>query len=207
MLATVTVGTLMSRERHFILRERTLQKDSATDVLTGVLNRRGFDQIMDQRMAEDALGQRSFSLLIVDADHFKAVNDTHGHQTGDEVLQMLAKALTASLRQEDVAARLGGEEFGVILHTAHRDEAACVAEKIRARIAGEGIEANGKIVRVTVSIGVASSSDCEATARALFETADRALYRAKQGGRNRVVASVLRSRLTQGVAYTAALGA
>lgn len=197
MLATVTLGTLMCRERHFLLRERTLRQDSATDALTGLLNRRAFDQIMDQRMAEEVLGRRSFSLLIVDADHFKAVNDTYGHKVGDEVLKSLANALTASLRQEDVAARLGGEEFGVILRTANHDEAARVAERIRARIADEAIEANGRSIRVTVSIGVATSSDCEASAKVLFEAADQALYRAKQSGRNRIVESPPRAKLLQ----------
>lgn len=186
MLATVTLGTLMWRERHFILRERSLKQDSASDALTGLLNRRAFNKLLDQRMAEEVLGLRSFSLLIVDVDHFKAVNDTHGHRAGDAVLQILANTLTASLRNEDVAARLGGEEFGVILRTANRGEAVRIAERIRGRIAAEEIQVNGQTIQVTVSIGVASSCDCEASTAIFFETVDQALYRAKRNGRNRI---------------------
>ncbi|SMC92182.1 diguanylate cyclase [Fulvimarina manganoxydans] len=207
MLAAVTLGTLMCRERHFMLRERMLREESATDALTGLLNRRAFDKIMDQRMAEEALGRRSFSLLIVDADHFKMLNDTFGHMAGDDALRALSKALSANLRHEDVAARLGGEEFGVILRTARRDDAIRMAEKIRIRIAGEGIQQNGQLIRFTVSIGVACSCDSEANAGTLFEMADRALYRAKQSGRNRVEASLPSANLAQISRQIAALSA
>jgi len=164
-----------------------LAEHAATDPLTGLSNRR---HIEPQLAAETARAQRhraTFSVLMADLDHFKQVNDRYGHDTGDEVLREVARRLKRMLRTEDRPVRWGGEEFLVLLTDTDADQAAIVAEKIRAALADTPIEVNGHSIDMTISIGLAQHQG-EDDPLDLIRRADQALYRAKDEGRNRVCA-------------------
>jgi diguanylate cyclase (GGDEF)-like protein len=168
---------------------RQLELQSRLDGLTGTLRRQAFLDRLDQEFKRAAVFKSGFSLLMIDIDHFKNVNDTKGHAAGDAVLARVGALLTESLYETDVVGRYGGEEFIVLLP---RSEAAGVsrkAEALRQRIERETIAAGLSTVRVTVSVGVARYPESGMTAAALIEAADRALYRAKESGRNRIVST------------------
>jgi diguanylate cyclase (GGDEF)-like protein len=152
------------------------------DPLTQVLTRRVFMDACTQELARCRRHGRSMALLLLDIDHFKAINDTHGHQTGDQVLVDFSRRIAGLLRRPDLLARFGGEEFVLLLPETSQEEAVAVAERILARVAepGEGLPP------ITVSIGVATNRPDEAEIDALLARADRALYKAKDEGRNRV---------------------
>ncbi len=156
-----------------------------TDALTGLGNRRAFDHEMSRRISEFERYGTSFCLLMLDVDHFKKFNDTHGHLAGDEVLRMVGKSLQASVRESDFVARYGGEEFGVIVPQSTFTKALAGAERVRAAIERAECKFEGKTLHVTASIGVAQMIGSR-TAAALVQFADQALYAAKQGGRNQV---------------------
>lgn len=166
------------------LRERNeeLERLSASDSLTGLSNRR----ILTQRLSEELLrAQRqnhSFTVVMLDVDHFKKYNDAHGHPAGDEVLKRVANILRTSTRAGDCTARYGGEEFAVLLSGKGAEEAVQLAERIRQRVAEEEFTAG----RITISAGIAEFPDHGHTAEAVISSADEALYEAKRSGRNRV---------------------
>jgi diguanylate cyclase len=166
--------------------DRFIEVESGRDSLTRLLNRRYLPTIL---MREVALARRSsvpFAVLLVDIDHFKNINDTHGHNSGDLVLQQASDIITSSVRVGDFTFRYGGEELLVVLVELDIEQAKNVAENIRARFAAEPLRVgDGKTMEVTVSIGVAAyrgHPDYEK----IVKDADDALYRAKKGGRNRV---------------------
>ena len=166
------------------LREENLRREADTDPLTALANRRGFDARAERLVTACEVNGVPASVLMLDIDHFKAVNDTFGHDGGDAVLRAFGETLAASVRSLDIVGRLGGEEFAILLPGADVDAAARAAEAIRAKVEGLDIEvAPGTSAPVTVSIGVAGLDGD--LARALGR-ADAALYRAKAGGRNRV---------------------
>ncbi len=181
--AAVEASAALARATH----HRAAEAGATTDALTGLPNRRYFDEfcglLARRRRADDAVG-----VLLVDIDHFKRVNDEHGHSVGDEVLRAVARAIGRTVREHDVPARFGGEEFVVVLRNPGRDVAVEVAERIRTAIAALDLRELGP-ASVTVSIGVAFSEVDDEPIRDLIEHADRALYEAKRGGRNRVVAA------------------
>ena len=155
------------------------------DGLTQVHNRRYFNEAIERELARTKRGGLPLSLVLLDIDHFKKCNDTYGHVVGDAVLRQLASELTPKLRDLDVFARTGGEEFGVILPEANLSHALVVAEALRnAAMAGQFGVADTRL-SCTISLGVAERRPDE-SAEKLFERADAALYRAKQSGRNRV---------------------
>lgn len=163
---------------------------AVTDGLTGLPNRRHLDEFLDRACAQLARGQGTLALMMIDIDHFKKLNDTHGHQVGDDVLRVVGRTLDQNLRAGDVAARYGGEEFCVVMPGASRDEAATAAERLRRAI--EAIADD--VPHVTASIGVAYGPDHGVVAAEITERADRALYDAKRSGRNLVtVAGRLRA--------------
>ena len=156
------------------------------DPLTGIYNRRYLDTHLAALLADTSERTKAVSLLILDVDFFKKINDEHGHAAGDEVLKEVAARVADRLRGFDTFARFGGEEFVVVMPETGLDMAAGVAERIRAAIAETPIPVHGKeSLSVTVSIGVAMSGH-EETPEAVLERADRALYRAKDNGRDRV---------------------
>ncbi len=163
-----------------------LQKQAVTDQLTGLPNRREFLEVMDNCLA--SMG--NLSVLMLDIDHFKVVNDTYGHDAGDEVLSVLAKIGTAVTSKVGVFARWGGEEFVVALPNTRLDQARAIAEQLRLTIANQDFKHDwhtGKPIPFTVSIGVATRTAGEADTATILKRADEALYKAKEGGRNRVM--------------------
>lgn len=159
------------------------------DGLTGLRNRRAFDARLDEEMRRALRYQHPFALLILDIDHFKDYNDTHGHPQGDQLLRELARVFQNGVRASDVVARYGGEEFAIILTETDRESAYLAAEKIRAAVsAGDFSQAEAPPGgHVTVSLGLATFPEDAADVEALLKCADEALYRAKRSGRNRVV--------------------
>jgi diguanylate cyclase (GGDEF)-like protein len=163
------------------------QRLSLTDGLTGVWNRRYFQMQFRQVLATATRFERPFSVLMLDLDHFKEVNDKHGHQRGDALLIEFSQRVTHLLREVDTFARYGGEEFICLLSETDTLGATTTAEKIHDAI--RGVPFGGmdeELVNLTVSIGVAAYPDHGDSFKALVEAADQALYRAKQTGRDRV---------------------
>ncbi len=162
-----------------------LRRDTLTDPLTGVGNRRRINQVIEAEIGRYyRLAMSAFSVLLLDIDHFKQVNDTHGHLLGDRVLKCLCERVAGKLRGSDEIARWGGEEFVVVLPTAHQHNALELAERIRQTVAMAPLEG----LAITISIGVAEYVRGESM-ESLMMRADEALYAAKQGGRNRVRAA------------------
>jgi len=170
-----------------------LQRLGLTDTLTGVSNRRYFDQRLGEELQRAARSGEPLSCLLVDVDHFKRVNDTHGHLTGDAVLRQVAALIRGQLRASDVLARYGGEEFAALLPRSGPRQAREVAERVRQAVAGSRFPApEGGHFPVTVSIGAATYEPARGPApegALLVGRADRALYEAKASGRNRVVSA------------------
>jgi len=163
-----------------------LELQALTDPLTTLPNRRAFEREANGAAARAARAAAPVTVGIADVDHFKAINDRHGHAVGDAVLRAVAEAICAVARDGDVVARLGGEEFGLLFPNTSLAQARQVAERIRRAIAAISLPlAYGGQVNVTVSIGLARLSTCPSLAAAL-EHADAAMYAAKGKGRNRV---------------------
>lgn len=164
----------------------TQRKAMSCDYLTGIANRRTFFEAAEMELARWQRSPRNLSLVMFDADFFKAINDTNGHPAGDAVLRHLASLLTAMFRQVDVVARVGGEEFAVLLSTTDLQGAMAVADRLRQAVQAQAVEVNGIQIRYTVSGGVASMDDTVSGLDVLMKRADDALYAAKAGGRNRI---------------------
>jgi len=165
----------------------SVRAESLRDPLTSLANRKHFELTLDQVIA-DATSSKAevFSLLLIDIDHFKQFNDSHGHQVGDEVLRLLARHLKESLKGQDIAARYGGEEFAVLLPNTSLDRAKMVAENIRKAVASKIVKKRStgeNLGQVTVSIGVVEHRADE-DSEAVIGRADALLYTAKRGGRN-----------------------
>jgi diguanylate cyclase (GGDEF)-like protein len=163
-------------------RHDDLEYAATHDALTGLLNRAGLARLRAQPEARQ-LAEQPYVLAVLDIDHFKQINDRHGHLFGDRMLCAVADAITRSVRGSDVAVRYGGEEFLVVLPTTRLGDGAEIAERIRRQV-----QVLASDVPVTVSIGIADGEPDRDIPEAVFERADQALYRAKKGGRNRVVA-------------------
>jgi diguanylate cyclase (GGDEF)-like protein/PAS domain S-box-containing protein len=161
------------------------RRDSLTDQLTGLPNRRMFDAALVGRLENRERYGWDFGLLIVDIDHFKAVNDEHGHAFGDAVLTSVAATLHGGARAGDTLARWGGEEFAVLVEASDATGLAETAERMRVLVARSETRREGKTLTVHVSVG-GTLADAGDTAESLFARADAALYAAKEGGRNRV---------------------
>jgi diguanylate cyclase (GGDEF)-like protein len=158
------------------------------DPLTGLANRGAFTAALGRELARARRHARPLSLLLLDLDHFKAVNDRHGHPAGDAVLRAVAAAVGPLVRPEELFARIGGEELALVLPDAPLQGALAFGEKIRRAIEALAVEHAGATIRITVSIGAAVLAPDDASPDALVARADAKLYEAKQGGRNRVCA-------------------
>jgi len=183
-LGVLFLGTLLNRERRRLAAEKELRIMAATDALTGLPNRRTFEDEFAAALRRTSQPTLT-ALALIDVDHFKGINDSHGHLVGDSVLVRVARILREATRGNDVLARIGGEEFALILPDTTGQEATAMAERIRRRIAEAEIDAGGVRQRLTVSIGTALGSS-NVPADAFFAAADEALYEAKHGGRNTV---------------------
>jgi diguanylate cyclase (GGDEF)-like protein len=168
-----------------MLRERNeeLERLSASDSLTGLSNRRVLTQRLSEELLRSQRQNHTFSVLMLDVDHFKKYNDAHGHPAGDEVLKRVANILRTSTRAGDCTARYGGEEFAVLLSGKEGDAAVQLAERIRQRVEAEEFP----VGKITISAGIAEFPHHGHTAEAVISSADEALYEAKREGRNRVV--------------------
>lgn len=165
-------------------RAKEYQRSAERDHLTGLFNRRVWER------STEPLGaiSRSYHVMILDIDHFKRVNDVYGHANGDLVLKRFAELLISETRPQDVVARLGGEEFAILIHDLPVTKANKIAERIRANVETESFFLNGfEPIHITVSIGIAHAKACPVVVAT--EAADNALYEAKHGGRNRVVST------------------
>ena len=202
VLVAFLAAQLVLNERMTLLRERRmvqaasalrvakaeLEQLARTDAVTGLLNRRAFHDELGVEFRRSQRYGRAFSLLMIDIDHFKLINDDHGHQFGDFVLAELSGVLRASLRESDIVARYGGEEFVVMLPETPGEDALGVAEKLRAAVASRAFARAGHGAAVTVSIGLCSLAGRQLESEdELVRAADEALYEAKRAGRDRVV--------------------
>ena len=180
-------GKLRAMTVSLSARSQTLEQAALTDGLTGMQNRRYFDDALREYLHEFRRIDRPVGLMILDLDHFKQVNDTHGHDVGDEVLRAVATCLRGMTRYHDVVARLGGEEFAVVTPNMDVELLARFAERIRKAIANMSIMSGNVRLKVTTSVGLAVW-DHKESAEDFYRRADRQLYEAKKQGRNRVCA-------------------
>ncbi len=168
----------------------SLLRQATSDQLTGVANRRAFHEAADMELARYQRKPRDIALLLVDIDHFKQVNDTYGHPVGDQVIRNLAEVMLRSVRSIDVVARLGGEEFAVLLPSTDVAMGRQIAERIRANVSKQAVRAGQHAISYRVSIGVATVVAGILTPDDLIAAADQALYEAKRHGRDRVCVHV-----------------
>ena len=167
-------------------RQEQLELQANVDELTGILNRAAIRDVLRRGLDDTAREQNSISVILCDVDRFKSVNDAYGHPVGDSVLRAVAKRMGAGLRPSDVLGRYGGEEFLIVLPGCSSPEAFNVAERVRASVWCEAIETSVGLLPITASFGVATSTGDTRNLDELVSDADRALYRAKEAGRNRV---------------------
>ena len=168
--------------------ELTLRQMASTDALTGLSNRRSFLESGQHEFEVFRRYLNPLSLLLLDVDHFKQVNDTYGHAGGDQVLVQLAKVCRESLRSADLCGRFGGEEFIFLLPNTQAGTAFDVAERLRRALSEQTVISEAGVIRFTVSIGVATAKPEDESIEDLIRLADANMYVAKQTGRNRVVA-------------------
>lgn len=183
---------IMSRSTIFDLTERKklereLERQARIDMLTGLNNRRHFFELAEHELARARRHDEPLTVLMLDVDHFKRVNDTYGHHVGDMVLRKMSEVCTQTLRENDILGRMGGEEFAILFPETGRSQALETAERLRLAVANTDVQiAPGKSVRFTVSIGVAFFSAADVNVDAILKRADAVLYEAKNTGRNRV---------------------
>ncbi len=172
--------------------EANIQQDfyerATRDGLTNSYNRKSFEEALDREVAHCVRNKRGMGLVMFDIDHFKKINDTHGHAAGDEVLKKVAEAVQGLIRAEDFFARIGGEEFALLTRNEGLDSLNILGERIRALIEELSIDTDGKKLKVTISVGVSFLGEGgeKFDKKALYSQADSALYKAKNSGRNKV---------------------
>jgi len=177
---------LVAAQARFDELARQLEVDMAEancDALTGLANRKVFEEVLQQRIGECRRWQSRLSFVLVDVDHFKQINDRYGHPTGDDVLRGLARVLSGAVRQTDLVARFGGDEFACILPFTTLQNATRVAERIRTSVAAGTLLSDASQVQITLSTGVAEFSRDD-DAQTVLKRADTALYVSKHAGRN-----------------------
>ncbi|MBV1856677.1 GGDEF domain-containing protein [Catellatospora tritici] len=167
-------------------RKQALIDLATTDTLTGLPNRRALRASLGRNLDQARRADTALALIILDLDRFKKINDEHGHLAGDAVLRQVAQVLQREIRPTDLAARLGGEEFAVVLPDTDRDTAVAIAERLRAAVASTPAAHQGEVLTVTTSAGVVAYPHDGQTTATLVKRADDALYSAKRAGRNRV---------------------
>jgi len=166
--------------------EQKLELLSRTDSLTGLLNRRAFDEILENELSRYKRTGEIYSLLMLDIDHFKRINDKYGHATGDVAIQTITQSCKSALRSHDIVARIGGEEFCVLLPYTNNKVAFTVAEKLREIVANTKIAVASDDITMTISIGVSQVDKADTDYTAIVKRADKNMYKAKEAGRNKV---------------------
>jgi diguanylate cyclase (GGDEF)-like protein len=183
MVLVAYITSLFSADIHYGLNKAKLA--SETDELTGLYNMRGFGGIIDREFQSSERYSRPFAVMMIDSDNLKQINDAHGHEGGNKLLKHLVSLVQEQLRNTDVMARYGGDEFVVLLPETNGQGALELSERICQKIAETAFEIQEKPVSTSVSVGVSSFPDDGASVVALLEKADKAMYRAKQAGKNR----------------------
>jgi len=168
-----------------VTREASLRADAMTDPMTGLANYRSFSQSLERELERSRRYAMPLSLIAVDLDHLKEINDEHGHDAGNDAIRRAARVLTGTVRKFEVVARIGGDEFAVVLPSTGASDARQLAERLRAEIGAHVVDG----VRLSASVGVATWDGAALDAAPLIKASDEALYRAKRAGRNRVEVS------------------
>ena len=184
-LSSVYTNKITNYEDSLKKQNSSLSLLASTDYLTGIMNRRMFNEISEHYFQTAQKNELYLTLLLLDLDHFKKVNDTYGHQAGDQILKRFVKTLEGILNKSDIFARIGGEEFAILLSQTNSDEAYVLAERIRKEIENVFITYDGQDIFVTTSIGISESKQSDTEFENIFSRADMALYQAKNLGRNR----------------------
>lgn len=183
----VAHAALLERNQRLESMLHNVEALASTDALTGLFNRRRFGEVLKRAFAVTKRYRSTVSCLLVDLDNFKTINDRFGHEAGDQVLKQVARKISGSLREVDLAARYGGEEFAVLLPHTGKSDARIVAERLLKNVRNQEFNFGGEVLNVTISIGCAGSSDVlTQNAEDLVKAADIALYQAKQRGRDRL---------------------
>lgn len=176
------------QDSHELNYQQTLFNAANIDTLTGLYSRKFFQDILSKEFSFSKRNRQPLSLLMIDIDHFKKINDTHGHLGGDEVLKKIGAIFKTGLRMENIASRFGGEEFAIILRHVHADLALQIGERLRKTVEAEQILFKEVRIPVTISIGIATlDGDNFETGEDLVQSADELLYEAKETGRNKTV--------------------
>ena len=186
-LLITTCTALIFPLLYFIRSEEKLNELALQDPLTGLFNRRGFFLKAEQMLGESLKQDNPLAILMIDLDYFKSVNDKFGHEAGDEALKWVSDKITSQLRTCDISARFGGEEFAVLLLDTDKHTAMLVGERLRASISSTPFTHNGQFIPLSVSIGTSCRRAASCDINSMLGQADRALYQAKSGGRNRLV--------------------
>jgi len=182
---TSDITTLKKTESELKDALRYMQKLAATDSLTGLSNRRHFLDAAEAEFSRSNRYEHNLSILALDIDHFKNVNDTYGHQAGDKVLEAISQCCSDLLRTGDIFGRLGGEEFSILLPNADRESAKVTAQRVLEAVAALAVDYDDKVIHFTTSIGIAQVSQDSSDLQELMKQSDEALYQAKHNGRNR----------------------
>ncbi len=191
VLLLIIIAALLWAVDKVFGQNEALEQLTVTDVLTGLRNRRGLLQRVEQTLAQHERNGKPVSLALIDLDEFKTVNDREGHPTGDAVLRHIAEEIAQSVRASDMLARLGGEEFGLLMPETGQEGAHELCERVRQWIEGMDLPMTTEVRYLTVSIGLTTVTvDGETAFNDLYVKADRALYEAKHQGRNRTFANV-----------------
>jgi diguanylate cyclase (GGDEF)-like protein len=188
-----TIWYFMRQHRLLQVLSRELEVMSATDQMTGLLNRQTFLRRLAVSLEEMQWGESAGAFAYIDADRFKSINDMFGHDVGDQVIELIAESMKASVRRGDLLARLGGEEFAIFLHGATVPQAAAASERLREEIRQRAALLTVPGLKVSVSIGIASHQPGE-DAHSVMHEADRSLYAAKRVGRDSVVIDLRKFR-------------
>jgi len=186
VLASIHVRKIAEFETTLMNKNRELEVLATIDGLTGVMNKRMFNEMMTKYLEAAHRNEKPLTLLYLDLDHFKQVNDLHGHQVGDIMLIKFTDVVGKCLRKSDLLGRVGGEEFAVVLYETDLEDAASVAEKIRLKVQEASYQYDGQFVQITTSIGLSHIVSNKDDLEAIQQRADKALYKAKEQGRNRV---------------------
>ena len=186
-LLVYDVTEIATRKKQLESANQTLKQRSRTDKLTTLHNRGYWEECLAREFKRCLRSKRPATLILFDIDHFKIVNDTHGHSAGDEVLRAIASVVSQAQRSTDISGRYGGEEFALVLPETTQDQALLVAERLREKVAATVVDWEGTPLQVTISLGIAEINDGLDNYQAWLELSDRALYQAKVAGRNRCI--------------------